>query len=403
MFNSQSVSIQKLHKPLFEGIAKSLKDIFIGKRHADKVIEQLLKSNKKWGSRDRRFVAEAIYDIVRNFRLLSYLAESETNFWIITGVYLKLKGMTLPEWPDFKHIIATDYDVAIQKLNNDFCITQSYSDELNEIGVGELGKELWEKEATAMNEVANITIRVNSIKTTKEKLASALKQEGVDFREVKNKDALQVEKRINLFQTEAFKNGWFEMQDSGSQEIGLFCEPKEGDFIIDACAGGGGKTLQLAALMKNKGKIISLDVNEKKLGNLKTRAKRAGVQCAEARLIEGEKTINELKQKADLLLLDVPCSGVGVIKRNPDTKWKINSDALKKTSELQKEILSNYSKMVKPGGKLIYSTCSIFPSENKKQVLDFLEQNTEFKFISDKTIYPSEGNDGFYMCKLIKE
>jgi len=196
--------------------------------------------------------------------------------------------------------------------------------------------------------------------------------------------------------------GLFELQDFGSQEIGGFCEARPGDYIIDACAGAGGKSLQLAAAINNKGKIISMDVADYKLGRLKQRAKRAGVHCIETKVIDGDLVIDGLTGKADLLLLDVPCSGTGVIKRNPDTKWKFTEKSLQDTIKLQEELLSKYSKMVKKGGKLVYSTCSIFPSENQNQITTFIQNHPGYEYIKERTIYPSEGFDGFYMCMLKK-
>jgi 16S rRNA (cytosine967-C5)-methyltransferase len=152
--------------------------------------------------------------------------------------------------------------------------------------------------------------------------------------------------------------------------------------------------------MNNKGKLISLDVEAYKLEELKKRAKRAGAFNIEARLIEDNKTIKRLEAKADKLLLDVPCSGLGVIKRNPDAKWKLNPEVIERTKNLQQKILQEYSFMVKINGELVYSTCSILPSENKNQVDIFLEKNPNFEFIKDNTILPSQGYDGFYMALL---
>jgi 16S rRNA (cytosine967-C5)-methyltransferase len=170
--------------------------------------------------------------------------------------------------------------------------------------------------------------------------------------------------------------------------------------VIDACAGGGGKSLHIAALMQNKGRIISMDVTQWKLDELKKRARRAGAGNIETRLIEGSKTIKRLESTADRLLLDVPCSGMGVIKRNPDAKWKLNPEFIARTRDLQQKILSEYSGMIKPGGMLVYSTCSILPSENKNQVDTFLAGNKNFEFIKENTIFPSQGFDGFYMALL---
>lgn len=152
--------------------------------------------------------------------------------------------------------------------------------------------------------------------------------------------------------------------------------------------------------MNNKGKLISMDVEGFKLEELKKRAKRAGVFNVETRIIEDGKTIKRLEGKADKVLLDVPCSGLGVIKRNPDAKWKLNAELIERTKKLQQKIISEYSIMVKPGGDLVYSTCSILPSENKKQVDLFLSNNINFEFVKDRTILPSQGFDGFYMALL---
>jgi 16S rRNA (cytosine967-C5)-methyltransferase len=278
---------------------------------------------------------------------------------------------------------------------------QSYPDNINELCIKEVGKDTWEREAAAMNEIAEVVIRVNTLKTNSKKLQEELAKEDIESYAIQHvPNALGLKKRSNIFSNRNFKDGLFELQDSGSQEIGLYtgAEPKQ--TVIDACAGAGGKSLQLAALMQNKGRIISMDVTQWKLDELNKRAKRAGVHNLETRLIEGSKTISALKDKADVLLLDVPCSGLGVLKRNPDTKWKFNKEIFDKTRTLQQQILSEYAVMVKPGGTLVYSTCSILPSENREQVNTFLQNNKIFEFVDDRTIYPSEGYDGFYMCKL---
>ena len=200
---------------------------------------------------------------------------------------------------------------------------------------------------------------------------------------------------------ELFKLGLFELQDAGSQAISEFLEVEPGMRVIDACAGGGGKTLHISALMQNKGRIISMDVTQWKLDELKKRARRATASNIEPRLIEGTKTIKRLENTADRLLLDVPCSGLGVIKRNPDAKWKLDFEFIERTKALQHKILNDYSIMTKKGGFLVYSTCSLLPSENRMQVDEFLKNNKGFEFIKDKSILPSEGFDGFYMA-LIK-
>jgi len=171
--------------------------------------------------------------------------------------------------------------------------------------------------------------------------------------------------------------------------------------VVDACAGAGGKSLHLASLMKNKGQILALDTEEWKLKELKSRAKRNGIQMIETRVIDSNKVIKRLNGTADRLLLDVPCSGLGVLKRNPDTKYKLTQTYLDKVHLLQSQILQNYSRICKKNAYVIYATCSILPSENEFQVQKFLESNPEFELEEQKSILPStSGFDGFYMARL---
>lgn len=393
----------KLHKVILNGIASALSQIFKENRYSDKVLEKVFKQNKQWGSRDRKFIAESVYDIVRHFRLLSHLAQSQNNYWFITSVYLVIKGYELPQWPEFKDLNKEFVLKEFEKAKTNFLLFNSYSNEMNDVCVKELGEEKWQQEAIAMNKQAPVVIRVNTLKANLQKLKQNLLNDNIDTSEINElNNALVLNKRSNIFTNVNFKEGYFELQDAGSQAVGNFVGAKEKDLVIDACAGAGGKSLQLSALMNNKGKIVSMDVAQWKLDELMKRAKRSGANNIETCLIENGNFPTKYKEKADVLLLDVPCSGIGVIKRNPDTKWKFNVEVFEKTKVLQREIINTYAGMLKPGGRLIYSTCSILPSENREQVNWFLEKNSNFTFSKEKTIFPSEGYDGFYMCELIK-
>lgn len=392
----------KLHRPLVQGIVSALEKIFKEQQYTDKVLERLFKQHGQWGSRDRRFVAEMVYDSVRHFRLLSTLAQSDRNFWFICGVLLCIKKIPLPTWPDFKHLNPEWIDAQVILLKSEFNITESYPDWLSQCCVSELGVDAWHTEALAMNTAAEVVLRVNTLKTNKMQLIASLAKDGIETLTVdKYEDALLLKKRQNIFTHTLFKEGHFEIQDAGSQQISTFLNPKSGQLVIDACAGGGGKTLHLAALMHNKGKIISMDVEEWKLENLKKRARRAGVSNVETHLIT-DATLKQWAQKADALLLDVPCSGLGVIKRNPDTKWKLTLEGIERTKALQQDILNRYTILLKTGGTLVYSTCSLLPSENEIQVEEFLAKHTNFELEASSHILPSEGFDGFYMARLRK-
>ena len=392
----------KIYRNLSAAVVEGLQEIFVNKKYADKVIEKILKSNPKWGARDRRFIAETMYDIVRWYRLFKEVSEAEAeDFWKLLGVWCLWNNTEFPDWDEFKGLDRKKIEARYEEFQADRKIRESIPDWLDELGEKELGKE-WDKELTALNEEASVVLRVNTLKVDRNSLQQQLEEEEiVTDAPVEFPDALILEQRQNIFTRQQFKDGLFEVQDAGSQLIAPFLKVQPGQRVIDACAGGGGKTLHLASLMQNKGRIIALDTEDWKLEELKKRARRAGAGNIETRVIESSKTIKRLENSADRLLLDVPCSGLGVIKRNPDAKWKLSVDFIERVKELQQHILEDYSTMLKPGGLMVYSTCSLLPTENEKQVEKFLESRKEqFELVDQKWIKPSEGFDGFYMALL---
>ncbi|HRG80293.1 MAG TPA: RsmB/NOP family class I SAM-dependent RNA methyltransferase [Cyclobacteriaceae bacterium] len=392
----------KIYRNLSAAVVEGLQEIFVNKKYADKVIEKILKSNPKWGARDRRFIAETTYDIVRWYRLFKEISEAEAeDFWKLLGVWCLWNNTEFPDWDEFKGLDRKKIEARYEEFQADRKIRESIPDWLDELGEKELGKE-WDKELTALNEEASVVLRVNTLKVDRNSLQQQLEEEEiVTDAPAEFPDALILEQRQNIFTRQQFKDGLFEVQDAGSQLIAPFLKVQPGQRVIDACAGGGGKTLHLASLMQNKGRIIALDTEDWKLEELKKRARRAGAGNIETRVIESSKTIKRLENSADRLLLDVPCSGLGVIKRNPDAKWKLSVDFIERVKELQQHILEDYSTMLKPGGLMVYSTCSLLPTENERQVEKFLESRRElFELVDQKWIKPSEGFDGFYMALL---
>ncbi len=392
----------KIYRNLSAAVVEGLHEIFVNKKYADKVIEKILKSNPKWGARDRRFIAETTYDIVRWYRLFKEISEAEEeDFWKLLGVWCLWNNTEFPDWDEFKGLDRKKIEARYEEFQTDRKIRESIPDWLDELGEKELGKD-WDKELTALNEEASVVLRVNTLKVDRKSLQQQLEEEEiVTDAPAEFPDALILEQRQNIFTRQQFKDGLFEVQDAGSQLIAPFLKVQPGQRVIDACAGGGGKTLHLASLMQNKGRIIALDTEDWKLEELKKRARRAGAGNIETRVIESSKTIKRLENSADRLLLDVPCSGLGVIKRNPDAKWKLSVDFIERVKELQQHILEDYSTMVKPGGLMVYSTCSLLPTENERQVEKFLESRKEqFELVDQKWIKPSEGFDGFYMALL---
>ncbi len=397
--------MELIHRNLLIGIHDSLHETFFEKnKYADKVIERLLKKNKKWGSQDRAVVSEIFYNIIRwKKRLEYYMGEGVKpgNIYKLILAYALWSKTHYKKFEEFDGIKIADI---LNKLKKGTVPTKaieySIPDWLAETLEKELGSK-WEKEMNALNEQAPAILRVNSLKTTPKHLIAELKEENVIAFQIKGFDvAVQLEEKKNVFLTSAFKDGLFEVQDAGSQMIGEYLEVKPGMRVVDVCAGAGGKTLHLAAKMENKGQIIALDIHGWKLAELKRRAKRAGAHNIETREISDTKVIKRLHEKADRLLIDAPCSGLGVLRRNPDSKWKIDQDFIDRIKNEQKTILQDYSKILKKGGRMVYATCSILPSENENQVKVFLENNPDFKLIKDQKVLPSQGFDGFYMAMI---
>jgi 16S rRNA (cytosine967-C5)-methyltransferase len=393
----------KLFHNLSQAVVESLHEIFVEKRYADKVIEKVLKQNPKWGARDRRFIAETTYDIVRWHRLFVHLMDCDGHdFWRLLQAWCIWNKITTPDWEEFPAVDKGKYFERYDKIKSIIKIRESIPDWMDDLGRHELGKA-WDKEIQALNEQAKVVLRVNTLKIKRHDLQQQLKEEQIladapqEF-----PDALILEERQNIFTRQQFKDGLFEVQDAGSQLIAPFLQVSPGQRVIDACAGAGGKTLHLASLLNNKGRIIALDTEGWKLDELKKRARRAGASdTIETRAIDSSKVIKRLENSADRLLLDVPCSGLGVIRRNPDSKWKLSLEFIEKVKAIQQTILTDYSTMLKVGGLMVYSTCSILPSENEKQVEKFLKENEgKFELQEQRMVMPSEGYDGFFMARM---
>ncbi|MCF6222771.1 MAG: class I SAM-dependent methyltransferase [Flavobacteriaceae bacterium] len=400
----------RLHRTLVYAVINAIDKIFNEGEYADKVVQKTLKIDKRWGARDRKFIAETIYEMVRWKRLYNEIAGTKghytrENIWKNFAAYAVLKGYKIPDdWHQLAGTPTRRIKGMFDDLQKERKFRESVPDWMDARCVKEIGEARWEKEIKELNQPAKVILRVNTLKINKQKLQKLLEEEDVQTEFIPDQpDALVLTERKNVFMTKIFKDGLFEVQDASSQLVAPFLDVKPGQRVIDTCAGAGGKTLHLAALMQNKGQIIALDIYDHKLKELKKRAKRDGAHNIETRPIESSKTIKKLKNTADRVLIDAPCSGLGVLKRNPDSKWKMQAEFIDKIINTQAEILDSYSSMVKEGGKLVYATCSILPSENEKQVELFLANHPEFKLIEDKKVSPvKSGFDGFYMALMEK-
>ena len=440
----------RVHKHLLLSTADMLQACFEGGRPSDKVLEYAFKQNKKWGARDRKLVAETLYSSVRWWRKLLWALGYESGGGEVSSNSLENPSeevLTSPSDHDpaeykLKYPKSVYLEVVLEiwlvnqlrsevgpaslhsVLHGQFGIDKKNSEQLIkgakqfmrvaplpaiELSVpdwlmNEMARQLGLADTVRvlarMNQQAPVFLRVNRLKTKVQEAIAALQNEGIATNLVDN-DCLVLPERANVFKTAAFKNGFFEVQDYHSQLIAPFLGARPGERIIDACAGAGGKTLHVAAMMQNRGKIIALDVHEGKLNELRQRATRAGATTIDVRWIESTKVIKRLAESADRVLLDVPCTGVGVLRRNPDSKWRLSLAELRRLEILQSEILEKYSTMMKPDGVLVYATCSVLPSENEDQITRFLLKHPDWFLEEHRSVPPnSQGGDGFFMARL---
>lgn len=282
------------------------------------------------------------------------------------------------------------------------CAYHSHPRWIVEKWVTELGsvKEV-EALCIANNMEPPLTIRVNPLKSDIGSLQKALDEEGYSSSRTElSPFGIIVNKKEDIFKTRAFQEGLFEVQDEGSQLVTLLSgvKGKAGELVIDACAGNGGKSLFLSGLMKNRGTIIASDLSAAKLSNLRRRAGKAGafnIKTAD------REALNGYNNTADCVFIDAPCSGMGVFRRNPDSKWRLTPDDVKELAVKQKEILSEYSRLVKSGGRLVYVTCTISREENEDNVRGFLAGNRDFYLVPVSEIHDIESGkltceDGFF-------
>ncbi|MCH1517364.1 MAG: class I SAM-dependent methyltransferase [Flavobacteriaceae bacterium] len=400
--------MQKIHPNQAEAIANALSAILEENKRASRVLENCLEEHPKWGARDRNLLYSAVYGILRwkrNYSFYSQLNENDIPYWSWLKTWCILNDYSIPDWKEMDCAPHQSKAELLALTPPEKAVAHSFPDWLFTLGEKELGKG-WEKECNALNQQAGISLRVNRLKASPKKVQTALleKHQVETVILEKHPDALVLPKGRKLNKNPLFTQGYFEIQDANSQQIAPFCQVEPGMNVIDLCAGAGGKTLHFAALMRNKGALRAYDVEPNKLKELNRRAKRAKLNILEAQLLNDQTPHQENTNWADILLIDAPCSGLGTLKRSPEIKWNLTPENLNELQQTQRDLLYKGANWVKSGGRLIYATCSILPSENEKQIEDFLEKNADFILEEQKTILPSESSfDGFFMARLKKQ
>ena len=359
-------------------------------RPADRVIDFFFRRRRYLGSHDRREIAESAYGILRHRRFLqTLLAAIRTDAarspaYLYAAFKLHIEKVPVQELQVFSLPIPSPELAALAALDPAQLAKTpgerlSFPDWLVAELQNQMGEAEGERVLAALNEPPPLTLRVNTLKTTQAECMRALQERGFASAPARfSPEGIHLEKRSNLFSLDLFREGWFELQDEGSQVISLLLDPKPTWRVADVCAGGGGKTLHLAALMKNRGEIFASDTSPERLENLRKRMRRGGVQNVRVADLSAQPGREKFAGKFDAVLIDAPCSGTGVLRRNPDAKWKITPAMVREMAEKQKTILRDYALLVKPGGRLVYATCSLLAKENEEVVQAFLREHPDF-------------------------
>lgn len=375
-----------MSKPiLLKSAAELLERILSGKMPADRQMESYFRAHPNMGVRDRGFTAETVYACLRERRLLEHVAGGTYPLDMISA-YLLMQGYSARalEGTGFRGDARgmAERVRTLDKGTLPFDVQANLPDWLAECLRAQFGEADALALSLALNQPAPVDLRVNTIKAKREEVQARLAQEGFPCEPTPYSSAgLRRADRVPLFHTQCFKEGLFEIQDEGSQLLSLMLEPKRQEMVVDFCAGAGGKTLHLGALMANTGTVYAFDVSVRRLEKLKPRLKRSGLNNVRTVTISHERDarVQRLRGKIDRVLVDAPCSGTGTLRRNPDIKWRAID--LPELTDTQQRILTAAAGLLKPGGRLVYATCSLLREENDAIVEKFLAAHPGFNVI----------------------
>jgi 16S rRNA (cytosine967-C5)-methyltransferase len=355
---------------------------------ADAVLRTFFGTNRELGQRDRAFIAETVFCVLRNKRLLEHLVSQPTPRRLVCAALIKFQGYSIGQLEAF--LKSSDRDWVLKLKTADIetlpaAVRLSLPDWLYDRLVAETSEQDAIAFGQAMLKTAPLDLRVNTLVADREQVLRDLRASGFDAEPTcYSPIGIRVVGRPAINRHELFSTGAIEVQDEGSQLLGYLVAPKRREMVVDFCAGAGGKTLLMGAMMQSQGRLYALDISEKRLRNLAPRLKRSGLSNVHAQIIASENDIKvkRLAGKIDRVLVDAPCSGLGTLRRNPDLKWRQSPQAIDELAVKQRAILSAAATLLKPGGRLVYATCSVLARENREVVGQFLADHPDFRTVS---------------------
>lgn len=375
---------------------------------ADIKLSEFFRTNRDLGTKERAFVAESVYGVLRRLRYLSAVTANEENDpddarKLILAWMLRIQGMSIQKLEPMLNEQQIEWAHTIKAKSTEnmpLAVQADVRDWLWDKLVAQYGEVEALTIARSMHESATLDIRVNTIKGTRDEIMAKMVAENTSGEANITKTpyspiGLRMPLRLNISRHVLFTEGNIEVQDEGSQLLAHLVAPKRGMMIADFCAGAGGKTLAIGALMRNTGRLYAFDVSEKRLFNLGKRLKRSGLSNLNAQSIssENDPKLKRLNGKFDRVLVDAPCTGLGTLRRNPDLKWRQTPDDLAQLNAKQTAILARAARLTKVGGRLIYATCSLLKDENEHIAESFLASHADFKLLNAAEILSSQQID----------
>lgn len=355
---------------------------------ADGILRHFFRENPLLGGQDRAFIAEAVFGILRHRFFLESLTERITPRSLVLAYQVKFNGMNLRELTSLISESETKWLAEIKAIKLE-TLPLAIQAEFPEWLVEKLKQSMTDADILnlgfSLQKSAPLDLRVNTILAKRNQVLETLSQEGIEAQETPYSPCgIRLTGKPAINRHELFLSGKIEVQDEGSQLLGYLLAPKRGEMVVDFCAGAGGKSLLLGALMNSKGRLYAFDISEKRLNNLKPRFKRSGLSNLHAQRIANENDIKvkRLAGKIDRVLVDAPCSGLGTLRRNPDLKWRQSPQSIDELKAKQAAILSAAASLLKPGGRLVYATCSFLPEENQQVVQEFLNTHPQFSLLN---------------------
>ena len=386
-----------LTRAQLDAIVHALTVVLPARTPADQALRQFFRDNKSLGARDRALVADTVYAALRRRRLLEHITPRASPREMALAAIVKLQGVGVGqieavlkpgerEWlAQLKALDLESLPLAIRADLPDWVIERlrAHMDEPQLLAL-----------ARSLQQPAPLDLRVNTLKAPRAAVLDRLDYDEIEAVATKHSPlGVRLKEKPALNQHPMFLDGAVEVQDEGSQLLGMLVEPRRGEMVVDFCAGAGGKTLQLGAAMNSTGRLYAFDVSDKRLANFAPRLKRSGLSNVFPQRIanENDPKVKRLRGKVDRVLVDAPCTGLGTLRRNPDLKVRQDAAGLEELKTKQRAILESAASLLKPGGRLVYGTCSLLPEENEDMVAGFLGAHPDFRLVPAAEVLQRQG------------